>query len=35
VTRQLFLDEADAVFDEFLAQQHHELAAQEVAGAGG
>jgi len=35
VTRQLFLDEADAVFEEFLAQQHHELAAQEVAGASG
>lgn len=35
VTKQLFLDESDTVFQEFLAQQHHELAAQDVAGAGG
>lgn len=35
VTRQLFLDDADAVFREFMSQQHHELAASEVQGAGG
>ena len=35
ITRQLFLSDADAVYDEFMAQQHHELAAQEVSGAGG
>lgn len=35
VTRQLFLGDADAVYQEFMDQQHHELAAQEVSGAGG
>ena len=35
ITRQLFLADADRVFDEFMAQEHHELAAAAVAGVGG
>ncbi|MEX1166466.1 MAG: hypothetical protein WEK74_06315 [Hydrogenophaga sp.] len=31
VTQQLFLSEADAVFHEFVTQQHHELAASALA----
>ncbi len=30
VTRALFLDDADAVFDEFMAQAHHELQPEAV-----
>ena len=33
VTRQLFLDSADAVFDEFVGQAHNELAPSMLAGA--
>jgi cation diffusion facilitator CzcD-associated flavoprotein CzcO len=34
ITRQLFLSDADRVFDEFMAQEHHELAPTAVARAG-
>lgn len=34
VTRQLFLDEADAVFQDFIGQPHHELAPEAVQRAG-
>lgn len=33
ITRQLFLSDADRVFDEFMAQEHHELAPAAVASA--
>jgi cation diffusion facilitator CzcD-associated flavoprotein CzcO len=33
ITRQLFLGDADRVFEEFMAQEHHELAPTAVAGA--
>ncbi len=33
ITKQLFLDGADAVYEEFISQQHNELAAKEVIGA--